>query len=67
VGLRTASAPVYNNYQKTVAAINVSGSVSTISLKRIKKEIVTAVMKTDAQISLALGYTSGKDERRSGE
>ncbi len=41
--------------QKAVAAINVSGSVTTLSRERLKAEIIPAVVKTAAQISLALG------------
>jgi len=43
-----------------VAAINVSGSVTTISRERLKTEIAPAVVKTAAQISLALGYSPTK-------
>lgn len=56
VGLRAAGAPIYNHQQKAVAAINVSGSSTTISIKRLKKMIVPAVVRTAAQISFALGY-----------
>jgi IclR family transcriptional regulator, pca regulon regulatory protein len=56
VGLRAAGAPIYNHQQKAVAAINVSGSSTTISIKRLKKIIVPAVVRTAAQISFALGY-----------
>ncbi|MFH1079803.1 MAG: IclR family transcriptional regulator [Pseudomonadota bacterium] len=56
VGLRAAGAPIYNYQQKAVAAINVSGSSATISINRLKKIIVPAVVKTAAQISFALGY-----------
>lgn len=59
VGLRAAGAPIRDHSQKTVAAMNVSGSVTTISLQRLKNEIVPAVVKTATQISLALGYTPG--------
>jgi IclR family pca regulon transcriptional regulator len=56
VGLRAAGAPICDNSQKMIAAINVSGSALTISLQRLKKEIVPAVVRTAHEISLALGY-----------
>jgi IclR family pca regulon transcriptional regulator len=55
VGLRAVAAPIRNVTQKAVAAINVSGPVTTISRERLKTEIMPAVVKTAAQISLALG------------
>jgi PcaR/PcaU/PobR family beta-ketoadipate pathway transcriptional regulator len=64
IDLRAAGAPIFNITQRTVAAINVSGSTSTISLQRLKKEIVPAVMKTAHQISLALGYRPDNVEKR---
>jgi len=63
IGLRAAGAPIFNNTERVVAAMNVSGSTSTISLQRLKKEIVPAVMKTAHQISLALGYRPDKAKR----
>jgi IclR family transcriptional regulator, pca regulon regulatory protein len=56
VGLRAAGAPIYNHQQKAVAAVNVSGSSTTITLNHLKKVIVPAVVRTAAQISFALGY-----------
>lgn len=55
VGLRAVAAPIRNASQKAVAAINVSGPVTTISRERLKAEIIPAVVKTAAQISLSLG------------
>ena len=57
-GLRAAGAPIRDNNGKAIAGINVSGSVSTISLERLKIEVVPAVVETASQISLALGYVS---------
>jgi len=56
VGLRAAGAPIFNHQKKAIAAINVSGSSTTISIKRLKKIIVPAVVRTASQISFALGY-----------
>jgi IclR family transcriptional regulator, pca regulon regulatory protein len=56
VGLRAAGAPLLNHLRKAVAAINVSGAATTISVNRLKKIIVPAVVRTAAQISYALGF-----------
>ncbi len=55
-GLRAAGALIRNHHGKAVAAINVSGSVSTISLERLKTIIAPAVVETARHISQALGY-----------
>ncbi len=55
-GLRAAGAPIRDHHGKAIAGINVSGSISTISLERLKTEIVPAVVETARQISQALGY-----------
>ena len=55
-GLRAAGAPIRDHHGKSIAAINVSGSVSTISIERLKTEIVPAVVETARQISQAIGY-----------
>ncbi len=56
VGLRAAGAPVGDDSGKIIAAVNVSGSSLTISLQRLRKQIVPAVVKTAGEISVALGY-----------
>lgn len=56
IGLRAVAAPIRDFSQKTVAAINVSGAVTTISLERLESELAPAVLETAAQISAALGY-----------
>jgi len=56
VGLRAAGAPIYDHQKKAVAAINVSGSSTTLTISHLKKVIVPAVVRTAAQISFALGY-----------
>ena len=55
VGLRAVAAPIRDATQKAVAAINVSGPVTSISHERLKSEIMPAVVKTAVQISLTLG------------
>jgi IclR family pca regulon transcriptional regulator len=56
VGLRAAGAPIRDRSGKIVAAINATGSMMTISLQRLRKEIVPAVVRTAREISLSLGY-----------
>lgn len=56
IGLRGVSAPIRDHTQRAVAAINVSGPVSTISRERLEQQIRPAVVETAHQISLALGY-----------
>jgi PcaR/PcaU/PobR family beta-ketoadipate pathway transcriptional regulator len=56
VGLRAVGAPIRDMSNDVVAAINVSGSQGTISLQRLRKELLPAVVRTANQISLALGY-----------
>lgn len=62
IGLVAAGAPIRNSSQKTIAAINISGSVSSISTQRLKQEIIPAVIKTANQISMALGYISDTNQ-----
>ena len=57
IGLRAAAAPIRDATPKVVAAISVSGAATSISRERLKTEIVPAVVKTAAQISMALGYS----------
>ena len=55
VGLRAAGAALYNHKRKAIASINVSGAATTITVNRLKKIIVPAIVRTAAQISWALG------------
>lgn len=57
-GLLAAGAPIRDHHGKAIAAINVSGSVNTISRERLRTEIVPAVVETALQISRAVGYVS---------
>ena len=60
-GLRAVAAPIRDASQKAIAAINVSGTVTTISLEHMDHVLRSAVVKTAEQISLALGYSPGRD------
>jgi IclR family pca regulon transcriptional regulator len=66
IGLRAVAAPIRDLSQKTVAAINVSGPVTTISLRRLKNELAPAVVETAAQISAALGYNPSNGAKDNG-
>lgn len=57
IGLRGAAAPVRDRTQRAVAAINVSGPVSSISAERLASDLAPAVVATAGRISRALGYT----------
>lgn len=56
IGLRAVAAPIWDDNQQVVAAINVSGSVRTISTERLLSELMPQVRDTAERISLALGY-----------
>jgi IclR family pca regulon transcriptional regulator len=56
IGLRGVSAPIRDHTGKAVAAINVSGPVSTLNRDRLEQQIKPAVIDAAHQISLALGY-----------
>jgi len=60
-GLRAVAAPIRDASQKAIAAINVTGSVMTMTLERIDHEFRSAVMKMAEQISSALGYSPDRD------
>ncbi|MFU8771037.1 MAG: IclR family transcriptional regulator [Anaerolineales bacterium] len=56
IGLRAVAAPVFDSSQQAVAAINVTGSASAISIEKLSGEISEAVRATALQVSQALGY-----------
>jgi DNA-binding IclR family transcriptional regulator len=56
IGLHAVAAPIWNYNEQVVAAINVSGSVRTISDERLHLELVSQVIDTADQISQSLGY-----------
>ena len=56
MGLRAVAAPIWDNSNRVVAAINISGSTSTISRERMVGELANAVLDTSAQISQGLGF-----------
>ncbi len=56
IGLRAVAAPIWDHTNHVVAAINVTGSVRTISRQRMVEELAPKVRETAVQISQALGY-----------
>ncbi len=58
IGLRAVAAPIWDHTNQVVAAINVTGSVRTISHPRMVTELAPKVMETAVQISQALGYSA---------
>jgi len=59
IGLRAVAAPIWDHTNQVVAAINLSGSVRTISPERLKTELTSELCETAALISSALGYGGG--------
>lgn len=59
MGLRAVAAPIWNNNNHVVAAVNITGSTSSISRERLVGELADAVRQTASQISQALGYMEG--------
>ena len=58
IGLRAVAAPIWDHTNHAVAAINVTGSVRTISRQRMIDELAPKVKDTAVHISHALGYGS---------
>jgi IclR family pca regulon transcriptional regulator len=59
LGLRAVAAPIWDNSNRVVAAVNITGSTSSISQERMVGELAERVRNTAAQISQALGYMEG--------
>lgn len=58
IGLRAVAAPIWDHNRQVVAAINVTGSVRTISRRRLVDELAPQVQEAARQISRAIGYSS---------
>lgn len=56
LGLRAVAAPIWDDHNQVVAAINITGSTRTISKERLVQELAAKVVETALQISQALGY-----------
>jgi IclR family pca regulon transcriptional regulator len=58
IGLRAVAAPIWDHDRQVVAAINVTGSVRTISRRRLVDELAPRVQAAARQISRAIGGSS---------
>ena len=56
LGLRAVAAPIWDDHHQVVAAINITGSVRTISQEQLVHVLAPKVVATALQISQALGY-----------
>lgn len=56
IGLRAVAAPIWDHTNQVVAAINVTGSVRTISQQRMVEDLAPKLKDTAVQISSSLGY-----------
>ena len=57
VGLRAVAAPVRDHTGRVVAAINITGSIHTISRMRLENELAPMVRASGAAVARALGFT----------
>ncbi len=57
VGLQCVALPVLNMHSQCIAAISVSGPVTTISREELETEILPKLKKTAYNISQAMGYS----------
>ncbi len=55
IGLRAVAAPIWDHNRQVIAAINVTGSEHTISLRRLVDELAPRVQDTARRISVAIG------------
>ncbi len=58
-GIRCVGAPIFDHAGRVAGAVSVSGSVSSISLERARRELGPAVREAAEQISRAMGWPGG--------
>ena len=58
MGLRAVSAPIWDNSKRVVAAVNITGSTSSISQERLSGDLAEAVRHTAAQRITTSGTSS---------
>ena len=61
-GIRCVGAPVFDHQGRVAGAVSVSGSVTTISLRRARRELGPQVVATAARISRDLGWTGAPEK-----
>ena len=54
-GLRTVAAPLFDRSNEVVAAINVSGHASRVSMKELRRDYLPVVLAAARDISRTLG------------
>jgi IclR family acetate operon transcriptional repressor len=59
-GIRCVGAPVFDHQGRVAGAVSISGSVSTITLRRARQELGPRVRETAARISRALGWSGAE-------
>jgi DNA-binding IclR family transcriptional regulator len=57
-GVGGVAAPVFNGFERPVAALGISGPLDRLSVARMR-ELAPRVVEITAQLSAALGYTKG--------
>jgi IclR family pca regulon transcriptional regulator len=62
LGLRSVAAPIQDAEGRTVAALNVSGAVSRVSLAKLRDDILPGLLETADAVSIALGRSARADE-----
>ena len=59
-GIRCVAAPIYNETEKAVAAVSISGPAFRVTKKIIQESLKKEVMETALKISQRLGYREGR-------
>lgn len=59
-GIRCIAAPIFNEADKAVAAVSISGPAFRVTKKVIQERLKKEVMKTALKISQRLGYREGR-------
>ncbi|MDQ7820486.1 MAG: IclR family transcriptional regulator [Armatimonadota bacterium] len=59
-GIRCVGAPIFDHRGRVAGAVSISGSVSTISLRRAREELGPRVRETAARISRVLGWSGAQ-------
>ena len=57
-GVGGLAAPVFNGFERPVAALGMSGPLDRLSVARMK-ELALRLIEVTAQLSKAMGYTKG--------
>ena len=58
IGLLAVAAPIWDSHAEVVAALNIVGSIRTISQERLETDLARAVLSCSKAVSKALGFKS---------